>query len=127
MHTYDFEADYENIRYIRLSSLSSALHLGEIALYDRSGERLTFKTVNELTDEQELVPERASYLNSVYFDEIYHVRTAWENIVNKSPYEISHPPLGKLIISVGIRLRRGPSLAFMAFYSYTVAATLYLY
>jgi dolichyl-phosphate-mannose-protein mannosyltransferase len=103
-HTYDFEADYENIRYIRLSSLSSALHLGEIALYDRSGERLTFKTVNELTDEQELVPERASYLNSVYFDEIYHVRTAWENIVNKSPYEISHPPLGKLIISVGIRL-----------------------
>ena len=103
-HTFDFEKDYENIRFIKFSSFSSALRLGEIALYNRSGERLTFNTFNELTDEQELVPLSASYLNSTYFDEIYHVRTAWENIVNKSPYEISHPPLGKQIISLGIRL-----------------------
>jgi dolichyl-phosphate-mannose--protein O-mannosyl transferase len=32
------------------------------------------------------------------------VRTAWENINNVYPYEITHPPLGKLIISLGIRL-----------------------
>ena len=57
-----------------------------------------------LFDEQELVPEAASYLNSSYFDEIYHARTALEHIENVYPYEITHPPLGKLIIGIGIRL-----------------------
>jgi dolichyl-phosphate-mannose--protein O-mannosyl transferase len=45
-----------------------------------------------------------TYLNSTYFDEIYHARTAFENIHNVYPYEITHPPLGKLILSLGIRM-----------------------
>lgn len=36
--------------------------------------------------------------------EIYHARTAYENIEGVYPYEISHPPLGKLIIAIGIEL-----------------------
>lgn len=44
----------------------------------------------------------ATYLNSSYFDEIYHARTALEHIENIYPYEITHPPLGKLIIGIGI-------------------------
>ena len=50
------------------------------------------------------MPEYQSYLNSTYFDEIYHARTACENIEGVYPYEISHPPLGKLIIAIGIEL-----------------------
>ena len=43
-----------------------------------------------------------SVLHSSYFDEIYHPRTALEHLNNVYPYEVSHPPLGKLIISLGI-------------------------
>ncbi len=58
----------------------------------------------ELTDEQELCPGKDSFLNSTYFDEIYHARTAWEQLEGIQPYEITHPPLGKTIIGLGIRL-----------------------
>jgi dolichyl-phosphate-mannose--protein O-mannosyl transferase len=41
-------------------------------------------------------------MNSMYFDEIYHGRTAFEHLRNIFPYEITHPPLGKLIIEASI-------------------------
>ena len=55
-----------------------------------------------LVDEQDTVPEEPSYFNGMIFDEIYHARTAYENIHNMSVYEWTHPPLGKLIIALGI-------------------------
>ena len=55
-----------------------------------------------LFDEHDLWSAKATYMNSSYFDEIYHPRTALEHLNNIYPYEVSHPPLGKLIISVGI-------------------------
>jgi len=45
-----------------------------------------------------------THLDNLYFDEIFFVRTAAEHIHNINPYEISHPPLGKLIISASILL-----------------------
>jgi len=45
-----------------------------------------------------------SWWNSTYFDEIYHARTAWEFLQGSSPYETSHPPLGKVIMSWGVAL-----------------------
>ena len=33
-----------------------------------------------LIDEGDTVPERSSFMNSTYFDEIYHARTAWEHL-----------------------------------------------
>lgn len=57
-----------------------------------------------LIDEQETVPERPSYMKGTYFDEIYHGRTAYEYIHGMKPYDTSHPPLGKIIISIGIRI-----------------------
>ena len=58
----------------------------------------------ELFDEQELIPERADYMNSAYFDEIFHARTAYEYINDIPAYEWTHPPLGKAIISLGVRI-----------------------
>ncbi len=55
-------------------------------------------------DEQALVPETASQLNSFYFDEIYHARTAYESVNSYDIYEISHPPMGKNFIAIGIML-----------------------
>lgn len=57
-----------------------------------------------LFDESDLWSAKATYMNSTYFDEIYHPRTALEHLNNVYPYEVSHPPLGKLIIAVGIWL-----------------------
>ena len=91
-------------KYLRVKSVSGPLDLGELAAWDTGGRRLSFTEQNPLTDEQERVPERISYLNSSYFDEIYHARTAWEHIEQVWPYEITHPPLGKILIGVGIRI-----------------------
>ena len=57
-----------------------------------------------LIDEQDLIPSSSTFLNSTYFDEIYHARTAYEFIHGLEVYEWSHPPLGKAIISSGILL-----------------------
>lgn len=81
----------------------SGVELTEVALFSPEGELLPVSCpVVELCDEQELVPDSPYYLNSSYFDEIYHARTAWEHLRNIYPYEISHPPLGKDILSLGI-------------------------
>ena len=57
-----------------------------------------------LFDEQDTVPGYPSYYTGMYFDEIYHARTAYEHINNLNVYEWTHPPLGKLLISVGIMI-----------------------
>ena len=80
-------------------------YLGEIAFFTADGVRIeASSSVAELCDEQETVRQSYDYLNSSYFDEIYHARTAWEHLNGVYPYEISHPPLGKIIISIGIAL-----------------------
>ena len=43
-----------------------------------------------------------SWWNSTYFDEIYHARTGYEFLNGTVPYETTHPPLGKVLISVWI-------------------------
>ena len=90
-------------RYLRLTA-EGAPELAELTLYDQNGAALPWKTQNALTDEQALTPAKPGFLNSSYFDEIYHARTALEHLRGMWPYEISHPPLGKLIISIGISL-----------------------
>lgn len=57
-----------------------------------------------LFDEQNLYPTRSSFRNSMYFDEIYHARTAYEFLHGMPAYENTHPPMGKIFISVGIAL-----------------------
>ena len=90
-------------RYLRLTAYGTP-ELGELTLYDENGEPLLWQTRCALTDEQELTPAKQSFMNSSYFDEIYHPRTALEHLRGMWPYEISHPPLGKLIIALGISL-----------------------
>ncbi len=79
--------------------------LGEVVALTADGERIpALSGTAALIDEQELCPDRESFMNSSYFDEIYHARTAWEQLNGVYPYEITHPPLGKSIIGLGIRL-----------------------
>lgn len=103
--TTDFVSDS-----VTLSLYSGTLKLNEIAFFDANGERIPVTvttatgTQDRLFDEQDTVPAEPSYFNGMYFDELYHARTAYEHLNNLSPYENSHPPLGKLFIMVGVWL-----------------------
>ena len=80
--------------------------LGELVALSEEGERIPVESATEpaLTDEQALCPAKQDFLNSSYFDEIYHARTAWEHLHGVNPYEITHPPLGKILIGLGVSL-----------------------
>ena len=94
-------------RYIWLGTAND-LYLGEVVVLDTQGNPLPVTAVNgqgiELTDEFEKLPEDFTYRSGTYFDEIYHARTAYEHLVGMWPYEISHPPLGKILMGLGISL-----------------------
>lgn len=93
-------------RFIKISCTSGKPYLGELCFIDSSGKLIPIVSsgMAELCDEQDLCPSYQHFSNSTYFDEIYHARTAWEHLNGIWPYEISHPPLGKIIISAGISL-----------------------
>ena len=98
-----------NARYIKLSTSGEHLAIMELGIYNKDGELLRPSNVSDaniskMFDEQDLIPLRQSYMNSTYFDEIYHARTAYEFIHHLPVYEWTHPPLGKVFISIGIRL-----------------------
>ena len=96
-------------RYIRIVS-GGEEYLGEVAIYGEDGLLIDPSDITAapgcemLLDEQDTIPDAYSYKNGTYFDEIYFPRTALEHIQEMWPYEITHPPMGKMIISLGIRL-----------------------
>ena len=98
-----------NAKYIAVRPYGGDLDMLEMAFKDKDGNLVTPQSVTPpeaapLFDEQELVPDEPTYMTDFYFDEIYHVRTAYENIHQIEPYEITHPPLGKIILACGIEM-----------------------
>jgi len=104
-------------RYIRVTFDGAAGSLWEMAAVDENGVLLpAVSAVNaggvegrmsdpmSVIDEQDTVPDKPSYMNSMYFDEIYHGRTGYEHAHGLSTYETTHPPLGKVFMSWCIRL-----------------------
>ena len=107
--------------HFRLTAASAprdeGLWLSELALWNSGvgsdGSQYTFALPSPdrvggagvaLFDEHDLWSSKYTYMNSAYFDEIYHPRTALEHLNSIYPYEVSHPPLGKLILSLGIMM-----------------------
>jgi dolichyl-phosphate-mannose--protein O-mannosyl transferase len=117
--TWKSEDKTVRARYMRFTTVSTGFTLYEAAFFTKGidipvpVERIvpngtvgsdTVGSGEEVFDEQEVAPLRPDYRNSMYFDEIYHGRTAYEFVERMEPYENTHPPLGKVILEIGIRL-----------------------
>ncbi len=92
---------------ITLTVTSGKVWFNEIAVFDAGGNYVPLIASvggETLVDEPDQVPEKGSYLNGMYFDELYHARTAYEHLNGIKPYENSHPPLGKVFIMLGIAI-----------------------
>ncbi len=95
-------------KYIKILFLAKS-SIGEIAFYNNNKEIIKIedviynkKHIKSLNDEQNTIPNKISYMNSSYFDEIYFARTAYEYTQGMETYEWTHPPLGKLIQAIPI-------------------------
>jgi dolichyl-phosphate-mannose-protein mannosyltransferase len=100
-------------QYIKLEFETGAnIEVNEIAAIDQSnqqipitnivGENSTTVDFSKLIDEQDLVQLPNTYMTETMFDEVYFTRTSVQYLHLQSPYEWTHPPLGKLINAVGI-------------------------
>lgn len=88
----------------QLTVMVENAQLFEMAFRDANGRLVPVTGGGALFDEQTAVPDTISQLNSMYFDEIYHGRTGYEQLHKMPVYETTHPPLGKDLIMVGIAL-----------------------
>ena len=121
-------------RYIRLTAHQLGLRLNEILFREEDGTVLSASIIEQSgsardselfsdpamlideSDSMEGLPSfppaeessdlkvQPSWWNSTYFDEIYHARTAYEFLKGSVPYETSHPPLGKLLMSIAVAI-----------------------
>ncbi len=101
----------ETGRYIKISSDEKNFNINEIAVFDENKNQITpigvlseNETAQKLIDEQNTAVFEYSWYDGTYFDEIYHPRTAYEYLEGLTPYENTHPPLGKLFISLGMMI-----------------------
>jgi len=92
-----------------------AIELGEIGVFNHNlkvpakvfANSISFSEygkIDSLTDEQNLVTLEESAMNSSYFDEVYFAQTAYQYATEQWGYETTHPPLGKILQSIPIKL-----------------------
>ena len=97
-------------RYVKISGVTAKLTLFEVIAQDaETGENIPFLSASagaeNLIDEQDTLQGKPTWFNSMYFDEIYHARTGFEQrnalwgLEPNHIYETSHPPLGKVFIT----------------------------
>ena len=82
----------------------STAPLKGLKIVDKAVEPTDQGRPENLFDEQGTVDFKHSYLSGMIFDEIYHAKTAYEYLKHMEPGEWTHPPLGKIFISIGIAL-----------------------
>ena len=109
------ETEYFTGRYLRITSKAAPgeydlqsdylLTLFEVVLRDENGNTLPAAAsagAENLVDEQSTLTGEPDWFNSAYFDEIYHARTGYELNHRLRIYEWTHPPLGKVLMSLCI-------------------------
>lgn len=90
-----------------LEPVYGEMRINEVICMDEEGKivyPVNRQEYDALFDEQDTFVENPTYFHETMFDEVYHARTAFEYLHKLPIYENTHPPLGKSIISIGIRL-----------------------
>ena len=101
-------------QYLRLTFPSKKSILSEIWLVNDDkyidisiesySEGLKYDDVYKIIDEQDTFIKDPSFINETYFDDIYHVRNAYEISNAQKMYTAVHPLLGTEIIALGIKI-----------------------
>ena len=104
-------------RYMRIIAESPGAMLNEMGIFGPDKRLMEAESVKALNvtllsegsvqkvfDEPRTAAYAPSHLNGTYFDEIYFARTAYEHLHRIEPFESTHPPLGKVLISLGIAI-----------------------
>ncbi len=108
----------KNARYVKITVNTFGGMMNEIGFFGNNTDKpYEIKKIVEIKvtpsgkgnpgnvfDEQSMATLKPSYKTGMIFDEIYHARTAYESLHRLEPYEWTHPPLGKLLIAVGVFL-----------------------
>lgn len=93
------------VQTVAIDFLDEEVQIFEIVFVDSEGNRVlpeNWQEYEAVFDEQELHPEYATYYEGTMFDEAYYDRTAYELIHGLPLFEKTHPPLGKILISLGV-------------------------
>lgn len=94
----------EKIKYLGIVSRSGRAVFHEMVLLDDEGNKILPVNKEEyplLFDEQEQFPEDVTYYTGTMFDEVYYAGSAYEFLNGEEMFEETHPPLGKILISIG--------------------------
>ncbi len=94
-------------RYVNLTFTRFGGELAEVGIFDGDGERYGVEVVGSqgatrLFDEQGMLEGPPTYMMGTYFDEIYYVPAAVDHLNLRESSQWDHPPMGKLIMAVGI-------------------------
>jgi dolichyl-phosphate-mannose-protein mannosyltransferase len=110
-------------RYVKITVEQPGLMLNELGLYEKNStipipvqnimpvpaeseadQGLLQSKAAHLFDEQDTIAYLPGCFSGFYFDEVYFARTGYEHSRGLPPSETTHPPLGKIIIGLGITL-----------------------
>ena len=108
-------------KYVKISKTAGTMRLLEVGFTETdTGEKVQFASATDIAsstdhitaDARKLIDEQdcfygimsQDYRHGAYFDEVYHARTAYEQINGIHIYETTHPPLGKVIMGWGVKI-----------------------
>lgn len=96
-----------NVRYLGIVSKNTIAVYNEIVILGNEEQKLlplNKREYDALFDEQELFPTDITYYYGTMFDEVYYSRSAYELLQGMDMFEYTHPPLGKILMAIGIAL-----------------------
>jgi len=86
-------------QFLRITIHTQETRIQELAFRDAYRELIPIYSVSPgaeaLVDEQHLVPDRRTFMNSSYFDEVYHPRAGYEFLHGLRVFETTHPNMGQ--------------------------------
>lgn len=104
-------SESQPISQIRLNINTPELVIKQIVLIDNNNKYIPNIALNSSNSDdnlQNIITQdepsnyKDNFLSSTYFDEIFYATTAYQYINKLNPYVAVHPPLGMLLIGIGI-------------------------